>query len=504
MNRIALYLGIASGLVASCSTQELDFQTPAQKDVVFYASFEQPEEEGTRVFANNDLLLRWDSDDRVSIFDKWTSNSEYRFTGKAGADSGTFEIVKGGSFWPGSAIPHVVSVFPYQETTAISENEKISYTFPAEQQFAFGRFSRSTNTMVAVSEDNVFQYKNVGGYLLIKLYGEGVSVSSIALKGNNGEKLAGRATLSMPLGGVPAVEMENDATEVITLTFYSPFKLGATADEAIPFWFVLPPVSFSKGLSITVTTSIGYSFKKTTTKSIAIERSKLSKMSPLMVEENYPIPEAIDLGLPSGLKWASCNLGALIPEAYGDYYAWGEVDPHYEPGYAQSNPTVWKEVGYTWETYKWCNGSEDTMTKYCTIPSFGYNGFVDGKTVLDPVNDAAHVKLGGDWRMPTNAEWTELRENCTWTLTVQNRVAGYLVTASNGNSIFLPFAGYRYNTNLYNVGSKGEAYYWSSSLHTDASYAAWCWTSYPNHNIRNTGHERSNGYSIRPVCDGHN
>ena len=156
----------------------------------------------------------------------------------------------------------------------------------------------------------------------------------------------------------------------------------------------------------------------------------------------------VDLGLPSGLKWATCNIGATTPEGYGNYYAWGETAP-------KSN--------YTWETYKYCNGSYDTMTKYCTESGYGYNGFTDGKTTLELSDDAARANWGGKWRMPTEAEQNELRNNCTWTWTTQNGVMGYKVTSkTNGNSIFLPAAGYRDGTSVSSVGS--YANYWSSSL----------------------------------------
>ena len=161
----------------------------------------------------------------------------------------------------------------------------------------------------------------------------------------------------------------------------------------------------------------------------------------------------VDLGLPSGLKWATCNVGATKPEEYGDYFAWGETTP---------------KTTYDWSTYKWCNGSYDTLTKYCTNSSYGT---VDNKTVLDLEDDAASVNMGGSWRMPTVEEQTELRTECTWTWTTLNGVNGYNVEGPNGNSIFLPAAGYRYYSDLYYAGSYGS--YWSSSLGTDGSNNAY-------------------------------
>ena len=154
--------------------------------------------------------------------------------------------------------------------------------------------------------------------------------------------------------------------------------------------------------------------------------------------------KAVDLGLPSGTLWADRNVGAGAPEAYGDSFAWGETEP--------------KDY-YDWSTYKWCNGSEDTQTKYCTNSSYGT---VDGKTVLDLEDDAAYVNMGAEWRMPTIAEQEELLNNCTWTWTTQNGVYGRKVTGPNGNSLFLPATGYHDGSFFYSAGSLGS--YWSSSL----------------------------------------
>ena len=191
----------------------------------------------------------------------------------------------------------------------------------------------------------------------------------------------------------------------------------------------------------------------------------------------------VDLGLPSGLKWASCNIGATTPEGYGNYYAWGE--------------TTTKE-DYSWETYKHANGAYNKLTKYCYDASSGNNGFTDSKTTLESEDDAATANWGDDWRMPTDAEWTELQENCTWTWTTQNGVNGYQVASkTNGNSIFLPAAGYRYDTYLIDAGSGG--YYWSSSLYTSRPYSAWH-IGFDSDGVRRRGSNRYNGQSVRPVC----
>ena len=189
----------------------------------------------------------------------------------------------------------------------------------------------------------------------------------------------------------------------------------------------------------------------------------------------------VDLGLPSGLLWATCNVGADTPEAYGDYFAWGETTP--------------KDT-YNWSTYQYCNGSYNTMTKYCQNSSYGYNGFTDDLTTLLPEDDAATANWGEGWRMPTQAEFQELIDNTTMTWTQQGGVNGFLFSAANGNSLFLPAAGYRWYGELYNVGGNGD--YWSSSLGTDYPYLAWDFY-FDSDNDDMGSYYRYNGFTVRPV-----
>ncbi|MBO7302217.1 MAG: hypothetical protein J6U58_05865, partial [Bacteroidaceae bacterium] len=185
-----------------------------------------------------------------------------------------------------------------------------------------------------------------------------------------------------------------------------------------------------------------------------------------------PVYESVDLGLPSGVKWATCNVGASKPEEYGGYYAWGEIE---------------EKDDYNWSTYKWCNGSYDNITKYYV--NFGL-GDADNKTVLEPEDDVAHVLWGDDWRMPTRAEQDELLTKCTWTWTALNGVNGYRVTGPNGNSIFLPVT---------RTGNTEQGY-WSSTLASD-SFAACClylWEGVYD----NSAHDRYSAFAVRPVCDG--
>ena len=186
---------------------------------------------------------------------------------------------------------------------------------------------------------------------------------------------------------------------------------------------------------------------------------------------------AVDMGLP--VYWATTNVGADKPEEYGQYFAWGETEE--------------KEV-YDWSTYKLCNGTPTSFTKYATNSKYGT---VDNKTELDPEDDVAHVRMGGYWRMPTQSEWQNLYDGCTWTWTQENGVNGYIVTSKKtGESIFLPAGGYKGEDKYVYDGIRG--YYWTSTLH-------WSLSDFANHwYIRSDKYTwyteyRYYGYNVRPV-----
>ena len=172
----------------------------------------------------------------------------------------------------------------------------------------------------------------------------------------------------------------------------------------------------------------------------------------------------VDLGLPSGLKWATCNVGASNPEDYGDYYAWGELSTKDE--YTESNCSTWEES----------------------------IGNISG----NPQYDVARAKWGGSWRMPTRAEFEELIDNCTWEWMSKGGHNGCKVTGPNGNSIFLPAAGYRDGADTYDAGSDG--YCWSAT-HFEIT------TQYPYFLFFDSGgrytywYGRYYGHSVRPVSD---
>ena len=209
-------------------------------------------------------------------------------------------------------------------------------------------------------------------------------------------------------------------------------------------------------------------------------------ISACVVSGPSPQLDYVDLGLPSGTLWATCNVGAHAPEEFGDYFAWGETAP---------------KDNYDWSTYKWCNGTEYSLTKYCTD---SYYGTVDNKMELDLEDDAAYANLGPSWRMPSWQQMQELCNQCTWQWTQLNGVNGRLVTGPNGNSIFLPAAGGHTGDHQFNA--EKFAYYWSRSLYSrdqlpiEAAgtaqayiqfFSSWSWEVWYN--------SRMDGFPVRPV-----
>ncbi len=190
--------------------------------------------------------------------------------------------------------------------------------------------------------------------------------------------------------------------------------------------------------------------------------------------------EWVDLGLPSGNLWATCNVGANSPEEYGDYFAWGETEP---------------KSDYSWSTYKYGSYSA-ALTKYCNNSSYGKNGFTDTLTVLEPMDDVATVNWGNGWRMPTFDEIQELNNKCSSVWTTQNGKNGRLFTGPNGNTLFLPAAGRYEGSSLLEADSCGN--YWSSSLGTDVPYLA-CRFYFNSDNAAWGDYGRYFGRSVRPV-----
>lgn len=206
------------------------------------------------------------------------------------------------------------------------------------------------------------------------------------------------------------------------------------------------------------------------------QNNKIENLIPSGIENGYTW---VNMGL--SVKWATMNIGATAPEDYGNYYAWAETTP---------------KTDYSVTTYKYGGGY---LTKYCSNYYIG-NGFTDNKTLLEPTDDAAHENWGGNWRMPTKAEWEELFQKCRLTTIKLNGVDCFRITANNGNSIFLPAAGMWNGTNFVSgyVSSMFYTEYWSSECINKEAYVGHLMDYYSITGIKYMS--RVVGLPVRPVC----
>ncbi len=502
---------LVSGLmvaVAVCSCQKVEKSDATSEGKVFTATIEKLTDDGgagieTKTFLDVFGTVIWEQGDRVSLFAGSTINEQYRVSDMSeGQQAAILERMESPGFVAGGELPVNVAFYPYSSTAAIARRGD-SYVLsdiilPATQSYAYANIGDEAFPMAAVSRsvsDMNLMFKNVLGGLKLQLTGT-ATILSISIEGNNGEKLCGEATITVSNTAAPAITLA-DATPTVPT---SPVTLGCgygvqlEEELATVFIIALPPVKMTKGFTVTITDTQGRRTELKTTRSQTITRSNLLKMPVVNIDEPHPYlsHEYVNLGLPSGLKWATCNLGANAPEESGDYFAWGETEPYY----SSLDPLTWKSdktAGYNWASYQWCNGTGGTMTKYCTSSSYGN---IDNNAILDPEDDAASVNWGGNWRIPTEEEWTELRTECTWEWTTRDGVNGRLVTGPNGNSIFLPAAGGRTVTQLVYVGIDGR--YWSSSLSTGYPYNART-VHFNSDDFYSYSSYRCYGLSVRPV-----
>lgn len=389
-------------------------------------------ENDTRTVLQQDGRVFWSPSDCITVFygnvpGKFTStNTEPAASAEFTGSLGSFAIDGETEF---------KAIYPYSNDIVTPTDEGILSIFlPSEQTGVEGTFADDLFICVAKSKDvNLHFYNVCGGVKFSLARGD---IKKVVFRGNNGETLAGRMAVEFDSKGIPQVTDMTGGKSSVTLVAPD----GGTFKEGVFYYLVLVPQSLTKGYTMELWSD---ELVETVSSeaSVTVRRSAWGVLEGLGATSST-LPDAVDLGL--SVKWASFNLGATKPEEEGNYYAWGETESKDE---------------YNWETYIWCEGSENTLTKYCTDAGYGYNGFTDFKTTIEPEDDAAHVHLGGKWRIPTKKEMLELRDSCSWDWTTINGVRCVRFTSKiNGNSISMP--------------SNGE--YWSSTLAADATYMDDC------------------------------
>ena len=255
------------------------------------------------------------------------------------------------------------------------------------------------------------------------------------------------------------IELSADATTVGTAMIPASTGTGTKAQLTVDYTATISGNTRSYSRTAEVTLISGYKNQ------INVSVQGDMPLTIKAVVEDMPINHPyVDLGLPSGTLWATYNVGASSPEEFGNYYVWGETkaygeeDPTNEMNYqynSEHGEPSYVKTYYGWETYKYCNGSGTTLTKYCTSSALGYNGFTDELTTLQDSDDAATANWGSKWRIPYKSEWKELVDNCEWSWTTQNGVVGRLAIGPNHNSIFLPAAGQHVESTACDTGWRG-------------------------------------------------
>ena len=331
--------------------------------------------------------------------------------------------------------------------------------------------------------------QHLGAFLRMQLTmpkADSYSRVELEFAGNDGSSFVQKGTYDLTKNTPTIAGTETSTAFVVNLTNVS----TTAANKTITIYAMVAPSLASAPLNITVCSTGGMRTYVAKNLDNAIQgfphngfkqfaKGKAYTLTATLVQGDNE--SSVDLGLPSGTLWATCNVGAEKPEDYGDYFAWGETTP--------------KET-YNLSTYKWCNGSYDTFTKYCTSSHYGT---VDNQRELFPEDDAATANWGSDWHMPTIDQMIELCNLSYTTIewTTLNGVNGRLITSKqNGKTLFLPAAGYRGDGSLYRAGSYGN--YWSRSLYAVNNNNAYFLDFYPS-GIGCNYNNRHYGLSVRPV-----
>lgn len=272
-------------LAASCTGED-----PVDGDInydTFTAGFSDAR---NQTLIEQGLNLHWHEMDQISIF-RSTLNEQYQFKGQTGDDSGTFKRMSTESGAQGASLAAIYALYPYSQNASIGIDGTITMELPAVQEYAENSLGKGANSMVAVTagkEDLFFPFKNLCGYLKIKVYGENVNIRSIELKGNNGEVLSGKATVTAKYQADPQMSLSPEGGKSITLNCNaSGVNIGNSAGTATEFWFVIPPVTFTKGFTLTIADANGNKTTQSTSKTLTVERNTIEAFDVMFVADNW-------------------------------------------------------------------------------------------------------------------------------------------------------------------------------------------------------------------------
>lgn len=523
-------LPLLAASVVSCSNEETAFEN-TEKVTMNLPQFED-EASATRtsieVSSSDQISYKWGVGDVLGIYPDAGTQVAFELSASSLSADGLSATFDGGAWaLKGGHSYYAYFPFSYDCFSASVNKTNIPISYLGQKQSAFGDTSNAgqydfnaAGPTSSTTGSLSFNFVRLGALLRVKFTLPATATYKTLTLNAGSSVIPVKGTVNLAASSIAFTPKDYASSLSVDLN-----NASGTVGQTAYVYMMLPPMILkTQGKTMTVTLSYGDG--KSTTYNICAAGTTTENTPDFKANTRYKRDavyvsgdpegtmsggddeeesnmenghEYVDLGLPSGLKWATMNVGATTPEGYGDYFAWGETEPYYTAGHSQDNPcSSWKTgktAGYDWASYKWCNGSEDTQTKYCKSSSYG---IVDNITTLELADDAAYKNWGGSWRMPTKAEQDELRTNCTWTWTTQNGVSGYKVSSkTNSNSIFLPAAGGRWGSDLGRAGSFGDC--WSSSLRESLSNDAYCLLFYSS-GVDWSYSYRYGGLSVRAVC----
>lgn len=426
----------ATILVVSCMKESSPLNNEQSTEEIIITA--QAAEE-TRTVITDERQIYWEPADEIKVF-RGSESGRFRCINEAEGPVGRF---KGNLSVPldfTENFEEIWALYPYQES-ATFDGSSITASIPSSQVSRPGSFSTGNYLTVGKSTSFSMGFYAVGATICVYVPQDGVT--KIAFGSLGGEEIAGKAKICF----------KNDCPSVEILEGYSSIELKPegrdTFESGEYYYFNVFPATLSDGLFFRIEKGNEVSVK-TTERELTIQRAH-------MINISVPFPdkglEIVDLGLPSGTLWTSCNIGASSPEESGNYYAWGETLP---------------KGKYNWANYKWCTGDKSSLTKYNSNPE---NGVTDFRTALLPEDDIATYLLGGSYRMPTEAELEELIINCKWTWSSYNGIPGYFIYGTaegfTDKYIFIPAAGIKDDQNHY-VYENGYCCIWT--LTADSVY----------------------------------
>ena len=297
--RRVIFAVLVALFVASCSKFDQQDALPE----VEYGQLRACFAEQTRTYVEGERFLRWHERDELSVFYGNAINNKYRFNGKTGDSEGTFALIlDGNATGTNTPLDHIYALYPRDVSAEWVGNGSFRYNLPTMQYYLAESFGQNSNAMVAVTEgtsDDLLMFKNICGYLKVQLYGD-ATIKSMTLQTNAGEKISGLAYVTAEYGKDPAVSMAGGGANLITLNCGDGVVLSKEKQNPTDFWFVVPPTTFSEGITVTATDVNGKTLTKSTSSRFAIGRNALQPME--ACECNLAQPETPEPEDPDAIK----------------------------------------------------------------------------------------------------------------------------------------------------------------------------------------------------------